>query len=293
MRFGAHGQVWAGAFDKAGVELTVLSASEIGFDLIEFPLMDVENFAKDHARKLLDEHGMGCSGSLGLTVDSDITSPNKAAVQAGRDYLMSAVDLLADLGGTELCGVLESAMTKYAEPATPQGRESSQEVLREVAAHAASAGINVSLEVVNRYESNLFNTGRDCLRFIEEGDLNVGVHLDSYHMNIEEIDMWSPILDCRDRLGYVHIGESNRGYLGAGNVDFGTMFDALRYIKYDGCIVFESFSSAVVSAELSNTLAVWRNLWSDSQHLAAHALAYMKGGMAGLHATEAALAAEG
>lgn len=233
---------------------------------------------------------MACSGSLGLTVASDVTSSDKSAVQAGRDYLMSAVDLLADLGGTELCGVLASAMTKYPEPASPEGRESSQEVLREVAAHAASAGIKVSLEVVNRYESNLFNTGRDCLQFIDEGGLNVGVHLDSYHMNIEEIDMWSPILDCRDRLGYVHIGESNRGYLGAGNVDFGSMFDALRYIKYDGCIVFESFSSAVVSPDLSNTLAVWRNLWSDSQHLAGHALSFMKGGMEGLQATEASLA---
>jgi sugar phosphate isomerase/epimerase len=67
-------------------------------------------------------------------------------------------------------------------------------------------------------------------------------------MNIEESDLFQPILDAGDRLGYLHIGESHRGYLGTGSVDFGSAFRALDRINYDGPIVFESFSSAVVSA---------------------------------------------
>lgn len=289
MKFGAHGQVWSGKFDVEGVETTIRSAAKLGFDLIEFPLMDIQGFAAKHARELMNDLGVTCTGSLGLTPATDISSEDDGAVQAGRENLLRAVDLLSSLGGTAICGVLASAMTKYAQPATAKGRANSQAVLREVSTYAAEAGIEMSLEVVNRYESNLFNTGEDCLQFIEEGELNVGIHLDSYHMNIEETDMWSPIANCAPRIGYVHIGESNRGYLGSGSVNFDSMFGALNAIDYDGLMVFESFSSAVVSKELSNTLAVWRNLWDDSDALAAHALQYMKGRVEGLSATSRAL----
>ena len=59
---------------------------------------------------------------------------------------------------------------------------------------------------------------------------------------------------------YVHIGESHRGYLGTGSVDFQGLFRGLAAIGYAGPLTFESFSSAVVSPSLSNTLCVWRNL---------------------------------
>ena len=85
-------------------------------------------------------------------------------------------------------------------------------------------------------------------------------------MNIEENDFRTPVLACGDRLGYVHIGENNRGYLGAGHIDFGS---ALRCASgrwgYAGAVTFESFSSAVLEPNVSNTLGIWRNVWSDSE----------------------------
>jgi D-psicose/D-tagatose/L-ribulose 3-epimerase len=104
----------------------------------------------------------------------------------------------------------------------------------------------------------------------------VTVHLDTYHMNIEEPDMFSPVLACGDRLGYVHIGESHRGYLGSGSVDFDSFFRGLAHINYDGPVVFESFSSAVVHEDFSHMLGIWRNLWSDSEDLAAHANSFIR-----------------
>jgi D-psicose/D-tagatose/L-ribulose 3-epimerase len=78
----------------------------------------------------------------------------------------------------------------------------------------------------------------------------------------------------------VHIGESHRGYLGSGTVDFGSFFRGLGRIGYDGPVVFESFSSAVVNANLSNTLGIWRNLWQDSADLAAHANTFIRNQLA-------------
>lgn len=104
---------------------------------------------------------------------------------------------------------------------------------------------------------------------------NVSVHLDTYHMNIEEASFEQAVRLCGDRLGYVHIGESHRGYLGSGSVDFAGLFRGLAAIDYAGPLTFESFSSAVVSPDLSNNLCVWRNLWSDSADLAAHARGFI------------------
>lgn len=88
--------------------------------------------------------------------------------------------------------------------------------------------------------------------------------------------MFAPVLDAAPALRYVHIGESHRGYLGTGTVDFDTFFKALGRIDYDGPIVFESFSSAVVAPDLSRMLGIWRNLWTDNDELGAHANAYIR-----------------
>lgn len=275
---GCHALVWTGTFDPAGIALSVARTRRAGFDLVEFPLMDPFSFDSSAARVALDEHGLSASASLGLSPETDISSTDPDRVAAGEALLMRAVQVVADMGGKQLCGVIYSAMTKYQAPATAAGLENSVAVIGRVADRAAGLGVSLALEVVNRYETNILNTGRQALAYLERLDRpDVAVHLDSYHMNIEEVDMFSPVLDCGARLGYVHIGESHRGYLGTGSVDVETYFKALRRIDYRGTIVFESFSSAVVSESLSGTLGIWRNLWDDNDELAAHANAFIRG----------------
>jgi D-psicose/D-tagatose/L-ribulose 3-epimerase len=103
--------------------------------------------------------------------------------------------------------------------------------------------------------------------------------LDTYHMNIEEADLVRPVHEVGTRLGYVHIGENHRGYLGSGHLDLTGFFHALADIGYTGPITFESFSSAVVARGLSNDLAIWRNLWDDGADLASHACTYIATGV--------------
>ena len=141
---------------------------------------------------------------------------------------------------------------------------------------AKASGITVGLEFVNRYESNLLNTSAQTVEYIREvGSDNLVVHLDSYHMNIEENDFRQPVFDAGDLLGYVHIGENHRGYLGQGHVDFAQLFGALVEAGYDGVITFESFSSKVVDEDLTTTLRIWRNMWENSMDLAVQARRYM------------------
>lgn len=272
MQIGVHGLVFSGEFDEKGLVTAAKGAQQAGFDLLELPLADPYGTDGALVGRIARDHDLALTASLGLTARTDLSSEDPATVRRGTDLLLRAVDVLAEAGGEHLCGVIHSAMQKYITPATERGHENSARALAEVAEHAQGVGISISLEIVNRYESNLLNTARGALTHLERIDHdNAHLHLDTYHMNIEESDMSSPVLEAGDALRYVHIGESHRGYLGTGTVDFATFYRALARIGYDGPIVFESFSSAVVSEALSNTLGVWRNLWEDSADLAAHA----------------------
>jgi D-psicose/D-tagatose/L-ribulose 3-epimerase len=152
------------------------------------------------------------------------------------------------------------------------GRRHVVSVLKGLAQEAHGRGMTLGLEICNRYETNVINTAHDALVLADDiGEDNVLIHLDTYHMNIEEDDFIRPVREVGDRLGYVHIGENQRGYLGSGHIDFGAFFHALADIDYRGPITFESFSSSVVMEGLSNDLAIWRNLWTDGADLAKHA----------------------
>lgn len=277
MLIGCHGLVWTGHYDDAGIRHAVEQTRTAGFDLIEFPLMDPATFNAGAARAALEDNGLVASGSLGLSEATDISSEDPAAVRAGEELLNRAVDVLAELGSRHLCGIVYSAMQKYQRPATARGIENSRAVIERVAGRAATAGVQVSVEVTNRYESNVINTARQARDYVAGMDPAVGVHLDTYHMNIEETGMFAPVLETGDQLTYVHIGESHRGYLGTGSVDFDSFFKALQHIDYDGPVVFESFSSAVVSPTLTGALGIWRNLWEDGAELGAHANGFIRG----------------
>jgi D-psicose/D-tagatose/L-ribulose 3-epimerase len=284
---GCHALVFTGEFDTRGIASSVQRARAAGFDLIEFPLMEPDTFDSATARRSADAEGLDVTASLGLPAEADISSDDPSIVSAGHRLLDVALDRTAEMGGSHMCGVLYGSMRKHMAPASATGRASSVDAVRSLAGRASSLGIRLSLEVVNRYESNLLNTGRQALEYLKEVDRpDVSVHLDTYHMNIEESDLFQPILDVGDRLGYLHIGESHRGYLGTGSVDFGSAFRALDRIHYDGPIVFESFSSAVVSPTLSNTLGIWRNLWSDGDDLAAHANRFIRDQLAAVQTIE-------
>ena len=277
MQIGCHASVWTGEFDDAGLKLAIDKTSAAGFDLIEIPLMDPDKADPAAVRKMLDSAGLATTASLGLSERTDISSEDPEVVAAGEALLRSCLEFLSDVGGTHLVGVIYSAMRKYMTPATDLNRQHSVEAIGRLATRAAELGVRVGVEVVNRYETNVLNTSRQAVRYVEDAGVeNLSVHLDTYHMNIEEPDMFTPVLDAGERLGYVHIGESHRGYLGSGTVDFDSFFRALATIGYDGPVVFESFSSAVVHPELSNMLGVWRNLWEDGDDLGRHANSYIR-----------------
>lgn len=277
LEYGGHALVWSGDWTPEGARKAISGAARAGYDYIEIALLDPWKVDTALTKDLLQEFNLRAHASLGLSPATDVTSTDPAIVAKGDELLRKATDVLQAIGGTELCGVIYCALGKYPGPASRQNQANSVAAMRRLADYAGEKGININLEVVNRYETNIMNIGLEGLAFLDEVDRpNAYLHLDTYHMNIEEDGMEKSVLAAKDRLGYVHIGESHRGYLGTGNVDFDSFFAALKIIDFQGPITFESFSSEVVDPNLSNTLCVWRNLWHDSDDLATKALAFIK-----------------
>ncbi len=276
-KLGIHALVWAGGWSHDECALAIEQTAKIGYDYIEIPALDPNSIDVDFTRKQLEKANLGVTLSLGLAPEADISSEDPDKIARGEATLQDAVALARDVGSAHVCGILHSAFTKYYHPPTQKGIENAVEVLRRIGEQAQKNGITIGLEVVNRYESNVLNTAAQAVAFCKQIDSpNVKVHLDTYHMNIEENDVMSAMIETGDYLNYFHVGESHRGYLGTGSINFDNVFRSLVYAGYTGPITFESFSSAVVNQELASILGIWRNLWSDGYDLAVHAKSFME-----------------
>lgn len=275
-KFGIHAMVWSGSWGAEESERAIASTREAGYDLIELPAFSPASMDLAAISRSLEAHELEVSCSLGLGFHNDINSEDPESVARGEQALDDALAMCRDVGARYLGGVIFSALGPYLEMPTAKGRENSQAVIGRLAEKAKASGITIGLEFVNRYESNLLNTSAQTVEYIREvGSDNLVVHLDSYHMNIEEPNFRDPVFDAGDLLGYVHIGENHRGYLGEGHIDFAELFGALAEHGYDGVITFESFSSEVVDEDLSRILRIWRNMWSDGMDLARQAREFM------------------
>jgi D-psicose/D-tagatose/L-ribulose 3-epimerase len=280
---GVHVLVWTGESALPDIRQAMAASAACGYDFLELSLHQLDELDVAGIRAASAECDLKITCSRGLSFDADISSEDITVVSRGADLLTRSIDATARLGSSILTGPLFGALGKYPGPMSRAGRANAIGVLREAAIEAARLDVTLGLEVCNRYETNVVNTAADALNLIDGiGQDNVVVHLDTYHMNIEEDNLYQPIIDAGQRLGYVHVGENHRGPLGSGHVDLGTVFQALSAIGYSGPIAFESFSSRVVSRGLSGDLAIWRDLWTDNLPMASAACGYLRSALRGI-----------
>lgn len=274
---GTHIQVWKGGWSPDEVQYAVEASAAIGYKFLEIPVRAPETVESDSIVKILESTGMFCTTSFVHGLETDIASADKAVAAAGEALMLDALSRARDLGSKRLVGGMHSALSKFDTQRTRAGRQNAVDVLRRVAERAGEMNMVLCIEALNRYESNFMNTARQLLALIDEiGVDNVYAHLDTFHMNIEESDPARAIRECGRRLGYLHVAENYRGYLGTGSIDFRGIFRALNDIDYDGPICLEVFSSAVSNPLHSGRLAVWREVWSDSVDIARHSFDFVQ-----------------
>jgi D-psicose/D-tagatose/L-ribulose 3-epimerase len=273
VRFGMHFSLWSPTWTKEAAESGIPEAARYGLQVIEIPLLTPERVDVAHARDLLRAHGIAPSGSLCLPADRKATT-NPVGAQ---EFLFTALETAHALGCRFLGGVTYSELGyRSGKPPTEAEYDNIVLTVKPVAKRAGELGIAFGIEPCNRYETHLLNTAAQGLKLIERiGEPNVVIHLDTYHMNIEEKGIGNGIRTAGRHAPYIHMSESDRGVPGTGTVNWEDAFEALSATGFDGDLVMESFVS--VPPELASALAVWRPVARDRFEVLEQGVPFLKG----------------
>ncbi|MFA3919948.1 sugar phosphate isomerase/epimerase family protein [Ruegeria hyattellae] len=252
--FGVHTSMWTMHWDREGAERTIPAAAAYKMDFIEIALLDTSIVDAGHTRDLLVKHGLRAVCSLGLP-EANWASVNP---DGAISHLIDAMNKTKEMGAEALSGVTYGGIgERTGAPPTEAEYDNIARALEAAAKHAKSLGIAFGIEPVNRYENHLINTSRQAVEMIEKvGADNIFIHLDTYHMNIEEKGAGNGILDAREHLRYIHLSESDRGTPGEGTCDWNEVYATLAAIGFKGGLAMESFIN--MPPQIGYGLAVWR-----------------------------------
>ena len=227
--------------------------------VLEIPLLDPAEIDVAETRAFLEEAEIAPVCSLGIPPEIDVI----ADPDAGLAFLEPAFLVAAGVGAFALAGVTYGSIGKISGAPRSQAEfDGTARFIDRAAARAKTHGLKLGIEPCNRYETHIMNTGADGRAYCEAvGADNVFVHLDTYHMNIEERSFAQGFSDCGPFLGYVHLSESNRGTPGAGTVDWAAVFGTLTEIGFDGITTLESMNH--VHPAIASALAIWRPVAAD------------------------------
>ena len=271
MKYAAHSMMWTPTFTEKDLGLFD-RLKGMGFDGLEIFLNHPESLPMEKIKEKMNETGMGCTLSVGLGKEQNLISPDRGARDAGVAFLKEGVDVACELGTDVVSGVIYAAWGEFTgKMRTEDEWNYSRECLLKVAEYTEGKGVMLALEPVNRFETYFLNTIEDTRKMVEEiNHPNVGIHADTFHMNIEEESFYGAIKMAGEHLYHVHLCENNRGIPGTGHIPWDDVFRALRELNYDRWAVVESFVPAV--EEVARMTAIWRQLAPSADVIAEEGL---------------------
>ena len=271
--FGVHTSMWTMEWTREAAERTVEAAVFYKMDFIEIALLNAPMVDADHTRSLLEKNNLRAICSLGLPEDSWASRNPEAAIT----HLKTAIDKTSDMGCEALSGVVYGGIgERTGLPPTEKELDNVAHTLSVSSKYAKSRGILFGIEPVNRYETHLINTASQGVSMIEKiGSENTFLHLDTYHMNIEEKGAANGILDAKEHLRYIHLSESDRGTPGWGTCDWDEIFGSLAAINFKGGLAMESFIN--MPPEVAYGLSIWRPVARDQSEVMDNGLPFLRG----------------
>lgn len=279
MKFGINAWVWTSPVTTEELEKLAPKVAEMGFDMIEIPLEDLSDLDFKRGAEIIRECGLGVSGCAAMGPDRDLIHPDESVRQNGMAYLKGAIDACATLGATNLVGPLYSAVGRTWQQA-PEERAHDLDILvenlSELARYAEERGVRLGLEPLNRFETSFINLAAQAREVVDRvGHPNLGIMLDTFHMNIEERDPGAAIRRAGDRLVHFHACGNDRGAPGHDAIDWIAIRDALADIDYRGAVSIESFTSA--NQTIATAASIWRPLAPTQDDIATEGLSFLRG----------------
>jgi 5-keto-L-gluconate epimerase len=221
---------------------SIRKAAQIGYDAVELHVADPAEVNVREFRATLEATGLRMSSiGTGLAWVRDrlsLTSREPEVRSHAITRLQKFIELGAEFGSLVIVGLMKGSV-KDSNGRTEYERRLT-EALDACLPVARGAGVTLVLEAMNRYESDTLNTIEECVRTIEQFDSShLKLHIDTYHMNIEEDRIGRNIRGAGKHIGHVHLADSNRGYPGTGHYDFAETVAALKALGYRGALAVE------------------------------------------------------
>lgn len=262
MEFGVLYSYWGNEW-KCNYSETAKKISEAGFDIMEVGaghLLEMSAQELDELKAVCGRLGLKTTANIGPPKAKDVASKDAETRKAGIQFLSDIMEKMNYIGCKKIVGVMYtywpsdfSDLDKTALWA--RGVES----VRTLGLTAEKLGIEMCLEVVNRFETTVLNTCEEGIRFCKDVDVSsVKLLLDTFHMNIEEDNIPNAIRGAGKYLGQLHVGEGNRKLPGQGSLPWVEIGKALRDIGFNSSVVMEPF--VLQGGSVGKDIKVWRDL---------------------------------
>jgi D-psicose/D-tagatose/L-ribulose 3-epimerase len=277
MRIGINTFLYTSPFTTKSTSLFAKFAGW-GFDTVELAIEDPSHIDPLKVKAAAARANLAI-GSICAAMGPGRDFRGTAAEQkTAMTYCRGLVNQAAVMGCPSLIGPLYSVVGK-ADAVEPAQRKKEWALvvknLKVLADHAESKGVTLCIEPLNRFETDFLNTCEQGLKLIAAvGSPAVKLHLDSFHMNIEEKDLGAAIRKAGKHLGHFHACGSDRGTPGGDHTDWVGITSALKAIGYEGDAVIESFTPDV--KVIARAAAIWRNIEPKRDHIAVNGLAFLR-----------------
>ena len=277
MRFGINSFLFTSPFTTQSTRLFP-KFKKWGFETVEIPIEAPEHIDSAKVKAALDKNGLVCGSVCAcMGPGRDFRGSAKDQREAMK-YCKALIDHMVVLGCPSLIGPVYSVVGK-ADAVEPkqQKKEFALVVknLKVLAAYAEKKGVQICVEPLNRFETDFLNTCDKGLQLIKAvGSPALKLHLDTFHMNIEEKNQAVAIKKAGKLLGHFHACGTDRGTPGNDELDWKPIVKALKSIKYKGDVVIESFTTDV--KVIARAAAIWRRIEPTRDEIAVKGLKFLK-----------------
>ena len=277
MRFGINSFLFTSPFTNASTKL-FKQFKTWGFETIEIAIEDPSHIDPAHVKAELDKARLACGSVCAAMGPGRDFRGTPEEQKTAMDYCKALIDQMVVLGCPTLIGPVYSVVGKAdAVEASAQKVEWALVVknLKDLSAYAEKRGVQIAVEPLNRFETDFLNTCDQGLKLIKAvGSPALKLHLDTFHMNIEEKNQAAAIKKAGKHLAHFHACGTDRGTPGNDSLQWEPIVKALKSIKYTGDVVIESFTTDV--KVIARAAAIWRRMEPTRDEIAVKGLKNLK-----------------
>jgi D-psicose/D-tagatose/L-ribulose 3-epimerase len=275
---GANTWIWVSPLTDDRLAQLAPRIAGWGFDVVELPIEELDDWDPDRARVLLDDLGLGATTCAVMPPTRDLLADDRSVVAATADYLRGCIDVASRVGSRVVAGPTYSAVGRtwfLAADERAATLDRLVDALEPLAAAAAKQRVTIAMEPLNRFETSLINTVDQALEVVEAVDSpGLGIALDTFHMNIEEKDPPMAIRKAGRRLAHVQVCANDRGTPGNDHIDWRAIATAIANVGYEGPICIESFTAE--NQTIARAMSIWRPLERSQDAIATDGIAFLR-----------------